>query len=211
MNSQVMKILRLGYLSRTWDKMDVMKKHIPYLIIATLVGASVLAQNLVSTPPPLTPIATETPSPTATAVVSSVEPCGYQWAYHNAEELGVMIDEGMRDMNPAASGNASFYGEDCTYADGTSTFGAMETDFYVRIPVADLTNEDALGEWLSQVLRVVLEFPTDMIQGKYGFVEFWFEKSESEHLVVRVPIQQYMDGTHGITGAALFRMFYVEP
>ncbi|MBI5965934.1 MAG: hypothetical protein HY863_20845 [Chloroflexi bacterium] len=191
-----------------------MKKNIPYIIIAALVGAGVLAQNLFNAPPKLLPTATVTSTvqPTGTPTVAApVGQCAYTWAYHNAEELGAMIDEGMRDLNPAASGNASFYGEDCVYPDGTSTFGAMETDFYVRIPVDDLTNEDTLGEWLSQVLQVVLEFPTELIQGKYGFVEFWFEKSASEQLVVRVPIQQYMDGTHGITGAALFRMFYVEP
>ncbi|MBI5946401.1 MAG: hypothetical protein HY864_18725 [Chloroflexi bacterium] len=193
--------------------MKVMKKHIPYLIIATLVGASVLAQNLVSKPPPTTAPAplTVQPATDTPTIAQSVGQCAYTWAYHNADELSAMIDAEMRQLNPAASGNASFFGEDCVYADGTSTFGAMETDFYVRIPVADLTNEDALGEWLSQVLRVVLEFPRELIQGNYGFVEFWFEKSDSEQLVVRVPIQKYMDGTHGISGAALFRMFYVEP
>jgi hypothetical protein len=192
-----------------------MKKYIPYIILAALVGAGVLAQKLFNAPSqspatvtvsPIVQIATETPtdaSPTAQ--------CAYTWAYHSSEELGIMIDEGMRDLNAATSGNASFYGEDCTYADGTSTFSAMETDFYVRIPVADLTNEDTFGEWISQVLRLVLEFPPEFIQGKYGFVEFWFEKSAEEHVIVRVPIQEYMDGTHGITGAALFRMFYVEP
>ena len=191
-----------------------MKKSTPYIILATLVGAGVLAQSLFSETPQPKPTATivVTAQPaTETPTAASSEQCAYTWAYHNAEELGAMIDAEMRDLNPATSGNASFYGEDCVYADGTSTFGAMETDFYVRIPVDDLTNEEALGEWLSQVLRVVLEFPTDLIQGKYGFVEFWFEQSEGEHVVVRVPIQQYMEGTHGITGAALFRMFYVEP
>ena len=56
-----------------------------------------------------------------------------------------MIDEEIRAIDPAASGNASYYGEDCVYADGHSTFSAMETDFYVRIPVDDLTNEEAFG------------------------------------------------------------------
>ena len=206
MNSQVMNIPKLGYLSRTWDKINVMKKSLPYIVIAALVGAGVLAQNLFSAPPP---------TPTVTApLTETVQPagqCAYVWAYHNAEELSAMIDAEMRGLDPAASGNASFYGEDCVYADGTSTFSAMETDFYVRLPVADLTNEDTLGEWISQVLPLVLEFPTDMIQGKYGFVEFWFERSTSEQLVVRVPIQEYMDSSHGITGATLFRMFYVKP
>ena len=87
----------------------------------------------------------------------------------------------------------------------------METDFYVRIPVDDLTNEEAFGDRISQVMKIVIEFPREQIQGNYGFVEFWFEKSEGEHVIVRVPIQEYMDGTHGITGAALFRIFYVAP
>ena len=199
MNSQLMNIPKFGYLSRTWDKINVMKKSVPYIVIAALVGAGVLAQNLFSAPP------------TPTETVQPAGQCAYVWVYHNAQELSAMIDAEMRGLDPAASGNASFYGEDCVYADGTSTFSAMETDFYVRIPVADLTNEDTLGEWISQVLPLVLEFPTDMIQGKYGFVEFWFEKSDREQLVVRVPIQEYMDGTHGISGAALFRMFYVKP
>jgi hypothetical protein len=122
-----------------------------------------------------------------------------------------MIDAEMRGFDPAASGNASFFGEDCIYADGRSTFGAMETDFYVRIPVNDLADEELFGIWISQVLRVVLDFPRELIQGNYGFVEFWFEKSEGEHVIVRVSIQRFKDGTHGISGAALFRMFYVQP
>ncbi|MBI5354130.1 MAG: hypothetical protein HZB50_15920 [Chloroflexi bacterium] len=190
-----------------------MKKSVPYIILATLVGAGVLAESLFNTPSQVTPPVTDTPTATATAtaVTSSYEPCGYMWAYHNADELSAMMDEEIRTLDPSASGNASFYGEDCVYADGHSTFSAMETDFYVHIPVTDLTDEESMGNWLSQVLQIVLQFPREMIQGNYGFVEFWFEKSDTEHVIVRVPIQQYMDGTHGITGAALFRMFYVKP
>ena len=150
--------------------------------------------------------ATETPT-----AAEAVGQCGYMWATHNADELSAMIDEEIRAIDPAASGNASYYGEDCVYADGHSTFSAMETDFYVRIPVDDLTNEEAFGDWISQVMKIVIAFPREQIQGNYGFVEFWFEKSEGEHVIVRVPIQEYMDGTHGITGAALFRMFYSPP
>jgi len=193
-----------------------MKKSIPYIVIATLVGAGVLAQNLLSAPPQPTPKADSVSMniPAATEIPTAAEAvgqCGYMWATHNADELSAMIDEEIRAIDPAASGNASYYGEDCVYADGHSTFSAMETDFYVRIPVDDLTNEEAFGEWISQVMKIVIAFPREQIQGNYGFVEFWFEKSEGEHVIVRVPIQEYMDGTHGITGAALFRMFYSPP
>jgi hypothetical protein len=192
-----------------------MKKSIPYIVLAVLAGAAVLAQSLASEPP----LSAETAPPTLTAeppteaptADSSISQCAYTWAYHNADELGAMIDAEMRGFDPAASGNASFFGEDCIYADGHSTFGAMETDFYVRIPVNDLADEELFGNWISQVLRVVLDFPRELIQGNYGFVEFWFEKSEGEHVIVRVSIQRFKDGTHGISGAALFRMFYVQP
>ncbi len=193
-----------------------MKKSIPYIILATLVGAGVLARNLISAPPQPTPSAVTAPMTISAATdiptaAEAVGQCGYMWATHNADELSAMIDEEIRAIDPAASGNASYYGEDCVYADGHSTFSAMETDFYVRIPVDDLTNEEAFGEWISQVMKIVIAFPREQIQGNYGFVEFWFEKSEGEHVIVRVPIQEYMDGTHGITGAALFRMFYSPP
>lgn len=193
-----------------------MKKSIPYIVLATLIGAGVLARNLLSAPSQPTSIADSASMtvPAATEISITAEAdgqCGYMWATHNADELSAMIDEEIRTIDPATSGNASYYGEDCVYADGHSTFSAMETDFYVRIPVDDLKNEEAFGDWISQVMKIVIAFPSEQIQGNYGFVEFWFEKSESEHVIVRVPIQEYMDGTHGITGAALFRMFYVVP
>ena len=210
-----MNIPKLGYLSRTWDKMDVMKKSVPYIILATLIGTGVLAQNLISTPlstpPTASPSWTVQPPTETPTSVQPIGQCAYVWAYHNADELSAMIEEKIHALDPAASGNASFYGEDCVYADGQSTFGAMETDFYVHKPVDDLTNEEVFGNWMSQVLQIVIEIPRERIQGNYGFVEFWFEKSDNEHVIVRVPIQQYMDDAHGITGAALFRMFYVAP
>ena len=193
-----------------------MKKSIPYIILATVIGAGVLTQNLLSTPPQPTPNAVPAsntfPSPTEIPTIAeTVGQCGYMWAAHNAEKLSAKIDEEIRAIDPAASGTASYYGEDCVYADGHSTFSAMETDFYVHKPMDDLTNEEAFGDWISQVMKTVIAFPREQIQGNYGFVEFWFEKSEGEQVIVRVPIQEYMDGTHGITGAALFRIFYVAP
>jgi hypothetical protein len=83
----------------------------------------------------------------------------------------------------------------------------METDFHVNLPVDDLANEEALGNAMAQVLPIIVNIPREEIQGKYGFVEFWFEKNETEHVVVRVPIQKYIDEAQGKTGTELFRMF----
>jgi hypothetical protein len=121
------------------------------------------------------------------------------------------LNAAVQAINPAASARAQLFGEDCVYADKPSTFGVMETDFYVRTPADDLTNEESFGNRIAQVMPIVAEIPRGEIQGNYGFVEFWFEKSEAEHVIVRVPIQKYLDEAQGKTGAELFTMFSVVP
>lgn len=137
--------------------------------------------------------------------------CGYQWAYHNAPELTESFDAEVKALDPNASARVEYFGEDCIYTDGTSTFGAMETDFYVRLQVDDLSKEEDFGNWVAQVMGIVTQIPREDLSGKYGFVEFTFEKSEMERIIFRVPIQQYMDEAQGKTGAELFQMFYKQP
>ena len=36
-------------------------------------------------------------------------------------------------------------------------------------------------------------------------------KIYKQGILITINIHVYMDGTHGITGVALFRMFYVKP
>ncbi|MFM8876525.1 MAG: hypothetical protein ACKOGC_10705, partial [Anaerolineae bacterium] len=120
-------------------------------------------------------------------------------------------DTSVKDLNANGSGRVELFGEDCIYTDGTSTFLPMETDFYVRLQVEDLNNEEVFGDWIAQVMELVLQIPRDQLSGKYGFVEFWFEKSETEHLTLRLPIQRYIDESQGKSGAELFQMFSPQP
>lgn len=137
--------------------------------------------------------------------------CAYQWAYQDAVELTQFIDEAAKALNQEASARAQYYGEDCIYADGTSTFSAMETDFYIRLPVDDLTKEEEFGDFVAQVMEIVTQIPREELSGNYGFVEFWFEKSTTEHITFRVPIQQYIDEAQGKSGVELFQLFYSQP
>lgn len=148
------------------------------------------------------------PSPT---VVDNSGGCGYMWAYHDDPELTAKVDEAIRGLDPTASANAQQFGEDCVYADGHSTFGAMETDFYVHLPIDDLTNNDLFGNWIAQVMTIITQIPREELPGNYGFVEFGFEKSDTEHLVVRVPIQKYLDEGQGKTGMELLQLFIETP
>jgi len=135
------------------------------------------------------------------------EGCAFIWANHDAPELTEKVDAAVRALNPDASANANTYGEDCVYGDGHSTFSTMETDFYVRLPVEDLTNDQAFGDWMKQVLDAILQIPREEVKGNDGFVDFWFIKSETENVIVHVPIQRYRSEAQGKTGGELFRMF----
>jgi hypothetical protein len=174
------------------------------IILTTIVGFVALKSGL--------PASTDTATPT-NLIIPTVTPasdgCAYTWTYHDAPDLTQKLDAAVRNINTNANARAELFGEDCVYADGRSTFGVMETDFYIRLPAENLTDEEVLGNWMATILQIILQTPHEEIQGNYGFVEFWFEKSNAEHLIVRVPIQKYIDGAQGKTGAELFHMFYV--
>jgi len=166
------------------------------IAIAAAATGGILLQSA-KTPEPAPAAATSTPPQT----------CAYQWAQHDAPELNQIFGEMAKNFAPQVETRVSLYGEDCVYADGRSTFSALETDFYLRIETEDLTNEEALGDWLAQGMEAALKIPREKIEGSYGFVEFWFAQNENEHVIVRVSIQKYLDEGRGKKGAELYRLF----
>ncbi len=138
---------------------------------------------------------------------STYEGCAYTWAYHDAPDLTQKLSALASSLNPDANIRASLYGEDCTYADGHADFSVMETDFYVHLPVKDLTDEKAFGDWMAQVMQIVVKIPREEVSGNYGFVEFRFEKSETEWASMRIPIQIYIDQAQEKSGVELYRLF----
>jgi hypothetical protein len=155
----------------------------------------------------LTPLPAFSPSPTPT-----YEDCYYNWAQEDMPELTQKIDSAIRTLATDASGMATAFGEDCIYADGHSTFGAMETDFYIQLRVDDLHNEEVFGNWITQVMTVIEKIPPEEISGPQpGFVEFRFTKSDTEQIIFRVPIRDYRDKAGGKSGTELFRLFYTPP
>lgn len=186
------------------------------LVLSATAGAIALQNQLV----PESVDATETPTNTSTpaiiftdtpTITPAYEGCAYMWAYRDAPELTEKLDSTFRAIDPVINARAELFGEECVYADGHSTFGVMETDFYVHISVDELTNEENLGNWMAQVLPFIAQLPREEIQGNYGFVEFWFEKTEMDHVIVRVPVQLYINNARDVTGTALFQMFHNFP
>lgn len=136
------------------------------------------------------------PTATPTAASPSVPPqCAYVWAYHDLPEISAELQAAVQAILPEASAHATAFGEDCIGADGGAVyFAAMETDFYIRIPVTDLNDDAALGNLIAQLLPVILDrFPLEHLQGpKEGFVEFAFFSGENQR-VLRVPIPLAME------------------
>ena len=195
-------------------------KRTRYWVIGIVLAATagfITLQNI-TTPaveePPPTPSITNTSTiiftdiPTATP---AYEGCAFMWAYHDSPELTEKINTAIRNLNADAGARAELFGEDCVYADGSSTFSTMETDFYVQLPVDNLTDEETFGNGMAQVLSFIVQIPEEEIQGKYGFVEFSFIKSETERIIFRAPILTYIAEAKEKSGAELFRFFYTPP
>ncbi len=148
-------------------------------------------------PPP-----TETPTPT----VPAYQPCAYTWAYKDLPDITSELQAAIQHILPEAEAHATAFGEDCVAQDGSATFGAMETDFYIRVPIEDLNDDNALGSIVEQVLPIIDEFPRPRVPGPMdGFVEFTFFIG-NEQRVIRVPIPLGIQlRKDGLRGAELLR------
>lgn len=191
-----------------------MKNKRKWIFASALALAGFVALQL--SPQPGQDSATQTLTQTVVAIdflteTPTIEGCAFIWAYQDAPELTEKLNAQIVALVPDASANVRYFGEDCVYADGHSTFSAFETDFYIRFKVADFSDNEAFGNWIAKGMGIVTQIPKEEIQGSFGFVEFWFQKSESEQLIVRVPIRKYLDEGHGLTGAALLDYFIERP
>jgi len=189
------------------------------MVLAALGAAGYFAAQTVTTPvdeKTASPVqiiepATQSAPPTESDSTSPGS-CGYTWARQGVPELFALLDGQIRALNEAASVRVEAFGEDCNRADGSSTFIAKETDFYIRLNVDDLGAEEYFGNFMAQVMPIISGAPSELIRGpKKGFVEFWFEQDETAHIVFRVPLQEYQDLHEPLNGADLFRHFNHPP
>lgn len=151
-------------------------------------------------------------SPPPTEDISSTQ-CGYQWAYQDLPDLTAQFDAMVQTLIPNSTSRATAYGENCIGNDGQIVrFLAMETDFYVLATVETLDDYEAFGNWIYDAMLVVDGIPPEDLAGPQpGFVEFRFEKSLSESITFRVPVQGFFETAGDKSGEELFRLFYTNP
>lgn len=148
----------------------------------------------------------EIPSFGLTPVDSGPAPCAYIWAQQDLPEIGQRFNADLQSLIPEATGGAYAFGEDCVYEDGSRTFGAMETDFTVDIPVPDLTDDSALGAYLERLIPFLAAYPTDGLPARLNRIDVRFFVSEQEFRYVRFELSAGVAAyEQGLRGAELLQ------
>ena len=190
-----------------------------YIAILAVLGFTALACAIAAPAGFTTPVAAGvTPPipfefvPTAIPITPTYEGCAFVWGSQDLPVLSRKFNAALQEISMDASGLAYAYGENCVYADGRQSFGAMETDFRVGVKVTNVRDEAALGDWIFKVMQVVLDLPqADMEGPQPGRVDFDFKQPDPAEIFVRVPIDVYRREAQGLKGAELFRFFYTNP
>ncbi len=160
-----------------------------------------------STPAQNLRTATDTPNAPPT-----YEGCAYVWASQDLPKLTKKVNDSLQAIDINITGSAYAYGENCVYRDGHATFGAMETDYRVRVKVNDIKDEKALGNWIAKTMEIIVKIPDDEAPGpQLGRVDFVFSKSDSDQLSMSISIDTYKRKATGLTGVELFKLFYKNP
>lgn len=148
--------------------------------------------------PQVTPTADVPPT-----VTPPPQSCGWQWASQPLPELSAQVEQAMQAaVQPQAQAYAQAYGENCRQADGSvAYFATLETDFYVTLEVEDLSNADALGVLLEQVLTVLDGFPPQATPGpQSGYARVTFQAGGEQRTLwfpLSLADQKRREGLHG--------------
>jgi hypothetical protein len=113
-----------------------------------------------------------------------------------------MATAGLRNVTVRAEA----YGENCYDAqtDEVVSFGAMETDYYITVKVADLADRNSLGNMLEKILVVMDAFPVGTTPGPQpGYIGVSFQAGGDELNLQFTAAEGKSAREAGLTGAAL--------
>lgn len=175
----------------------------PLLLLTLILGACNLPYPATVTSPGVEP---ETLAPNSGN-------CYYVWATQELPEASEKFNRAIQSIFPEADGSAYAYGEDCVYADGRRTFGAMETDLRIAIPLKDLKDDEAVSLYVEKLLAVLGDFPTDSLPAHIKLIEFrFFLKPTDESRYLRFDLQVGLDAlAKGLHGQELLKALEAAP
>lgn len=173
------------------------------LLLLLLVACAFSGSERMASEPTLVPDRSPIAPSDTPAQDEAYTECAFVWARQKLADLSTEFEATLKATLPQASGYAEAYGENCITNQGeVARFQAMETDFYVTVPVENLDDTQALGETVEQVLGVLRQFPVEVTPGpQSGYVGIDFEApTDAVRLWFRVEdaesaMQQGLHGT----------------
>jgi hypothetical protein len=119
--------------------------------------------------------------------------------------LSLKFNRELQAADPAMTGSAYAFGEDCVAADGSRKFLPMETDFRIRVEVDGLSDRELMGNAIGEAMATIGGLPPSELQGPQpGRAEFEFTTAGSDILRLNVEMGSYESLAAGLHGAELF-------
>lgn len=193
-----------------------------FWVFSTLLLA---ACDILFDPPPLPP--TVAPTRIVTPAQVAVQPatipapssdlvpqptpiqCAYVWDVRPEPEIGERVQAALRDAGlVGVRVSAEAYGENCLdmITKQVRGFNIMQTDFRIQASVLDLTDEEAVGNWIAALVIEMKKFPSDAFPGPnpgYLFLQLSSgEDQQSWQIGLREANQAVSEG---LRGAALLQ------
>lgn len=181
------------------------------VVLLVLPGCTTLTRALQTPTPPASPIATlvlNTIAPSVTNTPPEPAVCAYVLVSKDAPDAAAMLNQAYRSANFSnIDVRAAAYGENCidTNTNTVVSFSAMQTDVYLAVPVQDIHDEQALGDWIARLVPVIALVPANQLPGPNpgnilvqftnasGMATLWFPRKTAQDLIQK-----------GVRGSALY-------
>jgi hypothetical protein len=151
---------------------------------------------------------------TVTPTITPIPPCYFNWAYQDLPEVSQQFEAVLRAAlgDALVRATAGAYGENC-YAYDTNQvvyFAAMETDYYVTLAVANINDDEALGNLVMLIFPALEQFPVGSTPGgNPGIINLIIQSGEQTRYL-NFPRKQ-IEALQGLTGAALITALSARP
>ncbi len=180
-----------------------MKKLAFFLLLAALLTGCTF---------PLWPSASGPNGVPTVSIDMTKTPCRWAMTYQPLYEISTDVQLAVRNAVPDAESSVRAYGAKCVDKEGKAlTFTANQTNFYIVVPVADLNDDETLGQTADKILKVLDKFGPNRVPGTSdGEVEISFVQG-GKSFIVRFPVSWGKEARKGANGAELLKRLENPP